>query len=64
MSRQKIYCLRRKVKPHVPDAWMDLGKDKVGYEINFTKKKVPGKKYPVSIAIRGIFLYHMNLRSY
>ena len=23
--------------PHVPDAWMDPGKDKVGYEISFTK---------------------------
>jgi len=27
----------REVKPHVPDAWMDRLKDKVGYEINFTK---------------------------
>ena len=27
----------REVKPHVPDAWMDRSKDKVGYEINFTK---------------------------
>ena len=27
----------REVKPHVPDAWMDRTKDKVGYEINFTK---------------------------
>jgi len=27
----------REVKPHVPDAWMDRKKDKVGYEINFTK---------------------------
>ena len=25
----------REVKPHVPDAWMDRSKDKVGYEINF-----------------------------
>ena len=25
------------VKPHVPTAWMDRDKDKVGYEINFTK---------------------------
>ena len=24
--------------PHVPDAWMDRSKDKVGYEINFTKE--------------------------
>lgn len=28
----------REVLPHVPDAWMDRSKDKVGYEINFTKE--------------------------
>jgi len=28
---------KREVLPHVPDAWMDRGKDKVGYEISFTK---------------------------
>ena len=27
----------REVFPHVPDAWMDRGKDKVGYEINFNR---------------------------
>jgi type I restriction enzyme M protein len=27
----------REVKPHVPDAWMDRTKDKVGYEINFNR---------------------------
>ena len=27
----------REVLPHVPDAWMDRSKDKIGYEINFTK---------------------------
>jgi type I restriction enzyme M protein len=27
----------REVAPHLPDAWMDRSKDKVGYEINFTK---------------------------
>jgi type I restriction enzyme M protein len=27
----------REVLPHVPDAWMDRDKDKVGYEISFTK---------------------------
>jgi len=27
----------REVKPHLPAAWMDRNKDKVGYEINFTK---------------------------
>lgn len=25
------------VRPHVPDAWMDRSKDKVGYEINFNR---------------------------
>ena len=25
----------REVRPHVPDAWMDRSKDRVGYEINF-----------------------------
>lgn len=27
----------KEVKPHLPDSWMDRSKDKVGYEINFTK---------------------------
>ena len=27
----------REVKPHAADAWMDRSRDKVGYEINFTK---------------------------
>jgi len=27
----------REVRPHVPDAWMDRIKDKVGYEINFNR---------------------------
>jgi type I restriction enzyme M protein len=29
---------KREVLPHVPDAWMERSKDKVGYEINFTKE--------------------------
>ncbi len=28
---------KREVLPHVPDAWMDRNKDKVGYEINFNR---------------------------
>lgn len=28
---------RREVLPHMPDAWMDRSKDKVGYEINFNR---------------------------
>ena len=27
----------REVAPHLPDSWMDRSKDKIGYEINFTK---------------------------
>lgn len=36
---------KREVLPHVPDAWMDRSKDKVGYEINFTKEFY--KYYPL-----------------
>ena len=28
---------QREVKPHLPDSWLDRKKDKVGYEINFTR---------------------------
>ncbi|MBI5663474.1 MAG: SAM-dependent DNA methyltransferase [Nitrospirae bacterium] len=28
---------KREVLPHVPDSWIDHGKTKIGYEINFTK---------------------------
>jgi len=31
----EYFC--REVLPHVPDAWMDRTKDKVGYEINFNR---------------------------
>ncbi|MBT7556105.1 N-6 DNA methylase, partial [Candidatus Woesearchaeota archaeon] len=27
----------QEVKPHLPDSWMDESKNKVGYEVNFTK---------------------------
>ena len=27
----------KEVKPHLPDSWMDLFKNKIGYEINFSK---------------------------
>ena len=27
--------LDREVRPHVPDAWMDRSRNKIGYEINF-----------------------------
>jgi len=29
--------MRREVLPHMPDAWVDDSKTKIGYEINFTK---------------------------
>lgn len=29
---------KREVLPYIPDAWMDRSKDKIGYEINFTKE--------------------------
>ncbi len=28
---------QREVQPHLPSSWMDRSKDKIGYEINFTK---------------------------
>ena len=28
---------QREVRPHVPDAWMDRSKEKVGYELNFNR---------------------------
>ena len=40
----------REVRPHVPDAWMDRSKDKVGYEINFNRyfyKYVPPRPLEV-----------------
>ena len=27
----------REVQPHLPDSWLDRSKDRIGYEINFTK---------------------------
>jgi type I restriction enzyme M protein len=32
-----VAYFEREVRPHVPDAWMDRSKDKVGYEINFNR---------------------------
>lgn len=29
--------MKREVLPHVPDAWVDKSKTKVGYEIPFTR---------------------------
>lgn len=36
--REDIHTyFKREVLPHVPDAWIDEAKTKVGYEVNFTK---------------------------
>ena len=37
LKRDVNAYFEREVKPHVPDAWMDRSKDKVGYEINFNR---------------------------
>jgi type I restriction enzyme M protein len=29
--------MKREVLPHVPDAWIDYTKTKIGYEINFNR---------------------------
>ena len=29
--------LRREVLPYTPDAWLDAGKTRIGYEISFTR---------------------------
>jgi type I restriction enzyme M protein len=29
--------IKREVMPHMPDAWLDRAKNKVGYEINFNR---------------------------
>ena len=36
--KENIYdYFLREVKPHVPEAWIDLEKIKIGYEISFNK---------------------------
>lgn len=37
LSKNIEEYFENEVKPHLPDAWMDRSKDKIGYEINFTK---------------------------
>ena len=37
LTLNNIDLFAREVLPHVPDAWMDRTKDKVGYEINFNR---------------------------
>jgi type I restriction enzyme M protein len=37
LKEDVLEYFRREVAPHVPDAWMDRSKDKVGYEINFNR---------------------------
>ena len=38
LLKEDIYeYFEREVKPHVPDAWIDESKTKIGYEIPFTR---------------------------
>jgi type I restriction enzyme M protein len=37
LKEDMIEYLRREVLPHVPDAWVDESKTRVGYEINFNR---------------------------
>ncbi len=50
--------MRREVQPHVPDAWVDEGKTKVGYEINlnryFYKYVAPRPLAEIESDLRGI----------
>ncbi|GAB3500997.1 class I SAM-dependent DNA methyltransferase [Spirosoma knui] len=41
---------QREIAPHVPDAWIDYSKTRIGYEINFTKYFYQYKK-PVESAV-------------
>ena len=34
---------KREVLPNLPDAWIDEGKTKVGYEIPFTRQVLPAQ---------------------
>jgi len=36
-SRFLQQYFENEIKPHVPDAWIDFDKTRIGYEINFTK---------------------------
>ena len=35
--KQWMNIIKREVQPHLPDSWIDRSRDKIGYEINFTK---------------------------
>ena len=37
LSEDVDVYFEREIRPHVPDAWMDRAKDKIGYEINFNR---------------------------
>lgn len=48
----------REVTPHVPDAWIDYAKTKVGYEVNFTKYFYQYKPLRNLAEIRADILAH------
>ena len=37
LGRDRDAWFEREARPHVPDAWMDRSKDKIGYEFNFNR---------------------------
>ena len=51
----EIY-FEREVKPHVPNAWIDFDKTRIGYEINFTKYFYEYQQLRDSGEIRGDIL--------
>ncbi|TGE20888.1 type I restriction-modification system subunit M [Hymenobacter metallicola] len=46
----------REVQPHVPDAFMDLGQTRIGYEINFTKYFHQYKKPDTSADLKKLII--------
>ena len=47
----------KKVKPNLPDSWMDRSKDKIGYEINFNRI------FYKNISIRSLDEINKDLKS-
>jgi len=45
--------VQREVLPHVPDAWIDASKTKIGYEIPFTRYFFRYRQYPALDAMRS-----------
>ena len=52
LSEDLELYFQREIVPHVPDAWIDYAKTRIGYEINFTKYFYQYKKPVESSVIR------------